>query len=354
MADKVADDRGALETKSEDLAKAADQVYSDAWDQANKETGETDKADLSAADDPAKAVEETPPPTITPSPSTPPLADAIVQQPGESDEKYEQRYKTLQGIHKHDRESWETEKAILLTQLEEAKKPKTPAAPAASTISETTPEKKAAAEAFIDSLTPEQQDELKVYEQDFDVVSKMEGIKRSVELAKLRKEMQAWKEDLTSQLDQTRTQFTSQIAPAIALAEDNERESHFNVIREGYTREDGTAVPGHGDFETYRDDGSLLKWIESKPRYLQPALKQTYEKGTAQDVVDLFTDFKRDSNITQTPEPSDNVIPISPTKAARKQALTTVTTRRGAINTGSAVASDYESAWDEANAKQGG
>ena len=366
MADKASNSREALETEQED-------IYSNTWDEANKKIGGMKQTNLSTADNPANVkdgeivpatpeppiVETTLPPAATASIPTeipteipaeiPTSPDSSLQQPSESDEKFEQRYKTLQGIHKHDREVWETERAALLLQLEESKKPEIP-----------TQTSSVAAEAFVDSLTDEQKEQLKEYERDFDVVSRMEGIKRSMELAKLRKEIADWKTEVTNQLTKQATQFTSQIAPAIALAEESDEEAHFDLIRNGYELENGTFVPGHNDFEKYRDDGSLLAWIESKPKYLQSSLRETYSKGTATDVIDLISDFKRENNIPLTFQTlasqttPDNIVPLTSAKAARKQALTTVTTRRGAVNTGGAFAGDYESAWDEANAKQGG
>ena len=357
MADPVINDRGALDTKVDGAAAPTDVVkdeFGDAFDEASV-AGEP--ADLSVADDPANVKDEpvvvVPPvvtaPTIeTPPVVTPPVTDPAVQQPGESDEKFEQRYNTLKGIHKHDRETWEAERTILLSQLEEARKPKTPDKP----IVPPTPAETAAAEAFVESLTPEQQEQLTAYEKDFDVVSQMEGIKRKVELGKLRKEMMdtlaTWKEEFTTKLTETETNLTSRIAPAVKLAEDSDQESHFSMIRDGYVREDGTSVPGHADFEKYRDDGSLLSWIEAKPRYLQPALKEAYSKGAASDVIDLLSDFKRESNISLTPQPSNNVVPIDPARAAKKQALTTVTTRRGVVNATVSTPDDFEGAFNEA------
>ena len=341
MADEVTNDTtGTLETKDE---------FAEAFDVAQ---GIGDRADLTAADDPANTKEEKPAAVIPP--ETPPVAPPVEtppvetppaeQQPGETDEKYEQRYKTLQGIHKHDKEVWETDRTTLLSQLEEAKKPKTPEAKPS-----TTPEKEAAEAAFVDSLTDEQKEQLVAYEQDFDVVSKMEGIKRGVELAKLRKEMQAWKDEVSSRIAEQQTSIDSRIAPVLKREEENERDTHFSMIREGYALDDGTPVPGHADFEKFRDDGSLLAWIESKPRYLQPALKETYSKGSAMDVIDLLTDFKKDSNITLNLPSSDNVVQMNPNRVAKKQALSAVTTRRGAVNTaGGAPSNDFEGAFDEA------
>jgi hypothetical protein len=337
MPDEVTNDTtGTLETKDE---------FAEAFDVAQ---GIGDRADLTAADDPANVKEEEPPAVIPPEtpPVTPPIETptppASEQQPGETDEKYEQRYKTLQGIHKHDKEVWETERTTLLSQLDEAKKPKEVKPPP-------TPEEETAAAAFVDSLTDEQKEQLAAYEQDFDVVSKMEGIKRGVELAKLRKEMQVWKDEVTSRIAEQQTSLDSRIAPVLKREEENERDTHFSMIREGYALDDGTPVTGHADFEKFRDDGSLLAWIESKPRYLQPALKETYSKGSAMDVIDLLTDFKKDSNITLNLPSSDNVVQMNPNKVAKKQALSAVTTRRGAVSTaGGAPSNDFEGAFDEA------
>jgi hypothetical protein len=344
----VTEARGAEDTK------IAEAMASEAFDSAFEEASVVgDKAELSPADNPDNHKDELPPEPavvtpvseVTPTPpseSAPETPDPALQQPGETDEKYEQRYKTLQGIHKHDMETWKTREAELLAQVEAAKvQPVTPAATPTPTDTE------ASRTAFIDSLTEEQKAQLAEYEQDFDVVSRMEGMKRNIEMAKLRKEFEAsmktWQDELT-------TRFTSSIAPAIKLVEETETEAHFNAIKTGYVLDDGTTVSGHTDFEKYRDDGSLKAWIESKPAYLRPALEQTYSQGSAMDVIDLISDFKRESNINPNPQPSDNVVSMTPnpTRTAKKHALASVVTRKGAVAINSAVASDFEGAFDEA------
>ena len=187
----------------------------------------------------------------------------------------------------------------------------------------------ASAAALYDSLTDEQKEALKEYEQDFDVVSKMEGIKREVELKKLRKEI----DEKLAAID---TKVSAQLAPVLKKTAESEEEFHFDAIREA-----------HGDYEQYVEDGSIVKWIESKPKYLQPALKQTYGQGSAEDAIDLINDFKRENNI-EPPPPPENVIPISKKKTEKRQALAAVDTRRGAISTQSAIKDDYEGAFDEA------
>ena len=326
MVDKVTEDGGIPEAPEEKTPEVE-------WDDAFKEAeAKGDKAELSPADDPKNVPEgsevippipekEVPPELLAEiPPETPP--DPALQKPGESDETYEQRWKTLQGIHRHDKETWETEKTTLLKDLETARKTPGPAKPTPAEIV-------ADAAALLDSLTVEQKEALKEYEQDFDVVSKMEGIKREVELKKLRQEI----DEKLAAID---TKVSARLEPVLKKAAESEEESHFDAIREV-----------HGDYEQYVEDGSIVKWIESKPKYLQPALKQTYGQGSAEDAIDLINDFKRENNI-EPPPPPENVIPISKKKTEKRQALAAVDTRRGAISTQSAIKDDYEGAFDEA------
>jgi len=314
---------------SNDEGKLDDDVFVDAFAQAE---ADGDRPDLSAADDPDKvqagektaeeiqAEEEQAKADQEAQAAAQAEADRVAeeaakQKPDETDAAYEQRWKTLQGIHKHDKEAWEAEKAALLSQIEEAKKPKEPEQPKTDT--------------FMESLTEEQKEALKEYEADFDVVSKMEGIKRQAEMDKLRKEFQSWKDEVTAQL-----------GPAAKLVTDTqvEREAravelHFNTIK-----------GAHEDFEKYRDDGSVLKWIETKPKYMQKSMLETYQQGTADDIVDLLTDFKTENNLA----PQGNVVNMNSRKADKKAALSAVNTRRGAVNASMTVANDYEGAFDEA------
>lgn len=353
----VTDDRGVSGTAGAEVPVIPPDDFSDAFNEA---TTVGDRSDLSTADDPGLVKDEgevkevavvpvVEAPVVTdagtagvvesPTPTSP-VIPINEQQPGESDEKYEQRYKTLQGIHRHDKEAWEIEKAGLQKQIEEAKAA-TPAAPV--TKQPTKEEAAAATQAFLDSLTDDQKAALKTYEEEFDVVSKMEGIKREAALGALKKELQTtldtWKAELTNQ-------FTTQIAPALSLKEDIDQASHFDAIRQG-----------HADFETHRDSGAILKWIEAKPKYLQASLKQTYEQGSAEDVVDLITDFKRENNITESviesPDPQ-KVVDLNAKKAEKKQNLTAPTGRRGAVQLTQPATDDFEGAFDEALHNSGG
>jgi hypothetical protein len=337
-------------TPEETPAVVAEKAFDTAWGEASV-IGE--KAEISPADDPNKVPagpEETPPvtpPKTEEKPAEPPMEtppvippvtptpnDPSLQQPGESDETYKQRWLSLQGIHKHDKAAWETEKATLLADLEKARKSTPEPSPTATPVTPTTgPVTPAVPE---DSLTQEEKDALKEYEQDFDVVSKMEGKKRDRELQKLRKE---YDDKIKAIEERVNANLTNQLTPILKHTAETEQEAHFDAIREA-----------HEDYETYVSDGSIVSWIESKPKYLQPALKETYSHGKAEDAIDLISDFKKETNI-QPPAPvaqPDNVIPIDTKKAEKKAALSAVNTRKGAINQATKIADDYEGAWDEA------
>jgi hypothetical protein len=90
-------------------------------------------------------------------------------------------------------------------------------------------------------------------------------------------------------------EFQTQLEPATNLVKETaanrevvEKDKHFQHIREN-----------HPDFEAYRDDGSIVKWIETKPMYQQKAMMGAYSQGTAEDMVELLDGFKEENNITQ-------------------------------------------------------
>ena len=81
-------------------------------------------------------------------------------------------------------------------------------------------------------------------------------------------------------------------------------------------------------------------------------MKATYEQGTAEDVVDLISDFKTENNLLEANQNnqsrSDNLIDMDKKKAEKKQNLTAVITKRGSVDAGQGRADDFDSAYNEA------
>lgn len=258
---------------------------------------------------------------------------------GDDEDKNEQRYKTLQGIHKKDKETWDTEREEweeereqLLEQVNASTSGvQSPSAGNDGTAAETTNKQN-----FLDSLSDDQRLQLAEYEKDFNVVSRMEGLKRDAALGSLRKEIAGWKQDVSAKLEATEATIT----PVLQRAEQTDMVAHFNHLQ-----------VQHPDYEQYRDDGSIEAWIASKPKYLQPGLVYVYEEGSAEDVAGLITDFKTENNIL--PATSNNGTSAGaditdPAKEEKRQALMAVNTGKGAINPAHQLSEDFESAFDEA------
>lgn len=248
----------------------------------------------------------------------------------EKPEDFEQKWRSLDGIIKSQRTKYETEKAELVTELESLKQ----------TVASLSGKNKDTAQSpKMDDLdlTSEDKKALEEYEKDFDIVSKMEGKKRELGLKKLEKRLEGIFEDKLKNLTE---QFSSQINPIASNLQEAEKIRHFSTI--------GSS---HPDFEKYRDDGSILSWIETKPQYMQEAMRKTYKEGAAGDVVDLITDFKQENNLLENKnnQPPSNVVNIQ--KAEKKKALTAVVGKHGAVQTNRISADDYDSAFEEATGK---
>lgn len=314
-----------------DLSES-DKVFTDAFEKA-QEQAEDITPDPSKNEPPAKTAEEIAAEAKAAEDKA--AADAQAgdegkpkQQPGESDEAFEQRWKTLQGIYRHEKDEWTEEKTKLTAELEELRKnaPPPPDKETDSTLKELLSKL---------DLTDEQKAAMAEYDAEFDIVSKMEGLKRDNAVAKLKAEMleklNSFEEKLQTQLEPVNS-FVKQTAKE---KEEADNLAHFNFIKDK-----------HPDFAKYRDDGSLVKWIETKPAYIQKGMQLAYSQGTAEDIVALLDGFKEENNIEV--EKKGEVIDINKAKEERKAALTPPVTRRGAVNASMAVATDFEGAFDEA------
>lgn len=243
-------------------------------------------------------------------------------------EDFEQKYKTLQGIMKRERKEWEKEKEALLTS-----KPETP--PGGDTPPK--PQEKSSVDkrtVFVDSLTDEQKEQFKEYEREFSVISKMEGMKREFELERFKEEFGNF---IVSKLNEI----------VLPMAEELDRtteKGHFSYLKEK-----------HADYETYRDDGSIQEWIESKPSYLRKSMLEVYNNGEAEEIVELITDFKRENNLlgndsekAETNLEKQRKTELEVKRSNKKKVLTSVDTKKSAIAADKGVATDFESAFDEA------
>ena len=255
----------------------------------------------------------------------------------DDEQTYEQRWRSLQGILKSKDEKYESEKTQLLTELEDLKKT---VANLSNSNKDNKDKKKGTdkSDSLFDDLTEDEKAELSEYEKDFDSVSKMEGLKRERALKRLEDRILETLEAKTAEIQE---KIASRVQPIEESYKKSNEAAHFGTIR-----------GSHPDFETHRDSGAILKWIETKPRYLRESMKATYEQGTAEDVVDLISDFKKENGLLETNKDdqshTDNLIDMDKRKAEKKQNLTAVITKRGSVDAGQGRTDDFDSAYNEA------
>jgi len=351
MGDSV--NKGTELEKFAEEAAAQDDIFSEAFDVADKSDGKTDekveeKVDGKSDDGPATALansdkaepidDKAEVPNDKTDNSEADKSKVTAADPAKSSEQtYEQRWKSLEGILKSQQKKHEEETVSLKSQVEALTQKLTD-------LSENSGKKKGAADNSDnsdDDLSAEQKAALENYDKEFDAVAKMEGIKREVSLKKLEKKILS---DMETKLKEIQEQFSSKVGPIEASIQKNDEESHFDFLKSK-----------HPDYEKYRDDGSILEWIEAKPKYIRDALKTVYNKGTAEDVVDLINDFKADNNLLENKNNDQPANVNDPALEARKkekdvkkQNLTAVMTKRGAVNLTQTSKEDFDGAFDEA------
>jgi hypothetical protein len=256
---------------------------------------------------------------------------------GTSGEDFKHKYETLQGLYNKEKTEKETlkgkvdELASKMSEIENlqdgTKKQK----------AEAEKKKGKLAEALLDlyaDLSPEEKAELAAYDDEFDVVSKQEGKKRAL----LVKKFEAY---INEALETSNKTLLTQLAPFLMASEKATEELHFTSIKKA-----------HQDFEKYRDDGSLKKWIDEQPTYLKKEFQRVYNEGEADEVIDLFSRFKKENNIGKSELTDDQKkkIEADTKKKQDLENMEVVDPGKRAIGSGGGVgkATDYDSAFDEA------
>ncbi len=80
------------------------------------------------------------------------------------------------------------------------------------------------------------------------------------------------------------------LSPAVEKLKETEEQ---RVIRQALK----AIKDAHPDFESIINGANLANWIESKPSYKKTIYKQVYDSGTAEDIIDMLNDFKKETGI---------------------------------------------------------
>jgi hypothetical protein len=292
---------GAQGAETTETNVIADQSFSDAFDVA---TIEVAKEDRQAADAELSAIEDKPPEV----PETPEVPEVVAEAPVVVPEK-----------------TWEDKERDYQARIQELEaRPVTPATPAPAAPLETPKPEPFNEAAALASLSEAEKKALSSYDEEFDEISRNEGLKRKVAIEGVRAEFQ-------NELKATLANLGKEIAPIITLAVEYGREKHFTKIREA-----------HEDYEKLRDGGQIKTWIAKQPAKLKSQYEEWYSQGSTEDVINLVTLFKE---VNKQPDP---VV----TQPPPKRTLSVVTTKRGPTLPGGAGKDDFGSAFDEAASRK--
>jgi hypothetical protein len=177
--------------------------------------------------------------------------------------------------------------------------------------------------------------ELAEYETDMDAVSKFEGIKRELVAKRV-----------VNYVNESFKVLIDRLQPFMEASAKSIEKGHFATIE-----------ANHKDFRELRDSGEVINWIKEHPRYMQKPMIDTYERGDAEDVVDLLTRYKTDKGLLKKEEPP----PVHDEKKEEAQRkidekiknLSAVRTKNAPIHVSdkkqAAGAEDFEGAFDEAS-----
>lgn len=237
------------------------------------------------------------------------------EEKAETPESLEQKYKTLQGMYNQLKEKEEKP-----PEKKEEKKEEAP--PDYSLLFQDLPA----------DLSDDIRAELAEYEEEYDHISKYEGIKRE-QLAKR----------LIGLMNVSFQKFHEQIAPYLKATAETAQSTHYSAIKQAHT-----------DFEEIRDSGKLNEWIDAKPKYMRDAMKTVYKAGDTQDVIDLFKQFKEETGYK--PDKSQGKKKAEEKNLDKENSLELVRTREAGIPPApskkqQAKEDDFSAAFAEASQK---
>ena len=111
----------------------------------------------------------------------------------------------------------------------------------------------------------------------------------------------------------------------------------------------GKITQAHSDWRQIHKSGALKTWISKQPNFMQPGLNKVVENGSAEDIIELFTAYKKgtgqlktstDSGSRKTPEQK-----LKELEAVRHQSSGPPKDKKKVAE------DDFDSAWNEALSK---
>ena len=157
-----------------------------------------------------------------------------------------------------------------------------------------------------------------------------------------------------------RAEVETEIAERLSLSVGELRQGIAPLVERhvysAYQEHRAALLEAHKDFDAVAPE--VEKWIAKQPGYLKSAFQQVFDEGATQDVIDLFTRFKKETGHAAPQEsqqpPARSSAPTDPTTEKDARALEHVETRRVAPKptaTGGPDKDDFDAGFEEALAQ---
>ena len=100
----------------------------------------------------------------------------------------------------------------------------------------------------------------------------------------------------------------------------------------------------HPDWRKIYEAGDLQKWIDTKPPLQRRVLSEVVQNGSQEEIIDMFTDYKKSNNISTDKEPKnpggDN---------SDLESIVVVKSQSAGPPAGAPDKNDFDAGWNEAN-----
>jgi len=111
----------------------------------------------------------------------------------------------------------------------------------------------------------------------------------------------------------------------------------------------GKITDAHPDWRKIHKSGVLTTWIEQQPKFMQPGLNVVLDKGSAEDIIELFTTYKKSSGQIK---PTANKTGKTARQKAKELEAVPSSSSGPPKDKKKIAEDDYDSAWDDALGKE--
>jgi hypothetical protein len=143
--------------------------------------------------------------------------------------------------------------------------------------------------------------------------------------------------------------FNDKIGNKLETLETNQASAQVTADKKADSDHMATINAAHSDWEKIYDSGALHTWIERQPGYLQPRLTDILKTGSADEVIGLFTSYKKAAGKSK--DTSTNS--VSSKKQAKASEMEAVPASTGGPKEGTVkiTKDDFDGAWDDLEKK---